>query len=33
YGREGEPCKVCGTGIRNVTLGQRSTFYCPHCQS
>ena len=33
YGREGEPCKVCGTGIRNVTLGQRSTFYCPRCQS
>lgn len=32
YGRAGEACKVCGTKIRVVTLGQRSTFYCPHCQ-
>jgi len=32
YGRDGKPCKVCGTPIRVVTLGQRSTFYCPHCQ-
>ena len=32
YGRAGEPCKVCGTKIRVVTLGQRSTFYCPRCQ-
>lgn len=32
YGRAGEPCKVCGTKIRAVVLGQRSTFYCPRCQ-
>lgn len=32
YGRAGEPCKVCGTPIRVSVLGQRSTFYCPHCQ-
>lgn len=32
YGRAGEPCKVCSTPIRVVTLGQRSTFYCPRCQ-
>jgi len=32
YGREGEPCKVCGTAIRQVVLGQRSTFWCPKCQ-
>ena len=32
YGRGGEPCKVCGTPIRTVRLGQRSTFYCPRCQ-
>jgi formamidopyrimidine-DNA glycosylase len=32
YGRPGQPCKVCGTPIRAVRLGQRSTFYCPHCQ-
>ena len=32
YGRAGEPCLVCGTPIRHLTLGQRSTYYCPHCQ-
>jgi formamidopyrimidine-DNA glycosylase len=32
YGRTGEPCKVCGTAIRQTVLGQRSTFWCPHCQ-
>ncbi|WP_350016540.1 bifunctional DNA-formamidopyrimidine glycosylase/DNA-(apurinic or apyrimidinic site) lyase [Rhodanobacter sp. IGA1.0] len=32
YGRAGEPCRVCNTPIRQVTLGQRSTFWCPHCQ-
>jgi formamidopyrimidine-DNA glycosylase len=32
YGRGGEACKVCGTPIRVITLGQRSTFFCPHCQ-
>jgi len=26
YGREGEPCKVCGTPIRAITLGQRTPF-------
>ncbi|KZC19422.1 MULTISPECIES: bifunctional DNA-formamidopyrimidine glycosylase/DNA-(apurinic or apyrimidinic site) lyase [Rhodanobacter] len=32
YGRAGEPCHVCGTAIRQVVLGQRSTFWCPRCQ-
>lgn len=32
YGREGEPCKRCGTRIRALRQGQRSTFYCPRCQ-
>lgn len=32
YGRAGEPCKVCGQPIRVVTLGQRASFYCAHCQ-
>ena len=32
YGRDGEPCKVCGTKIRAIVQGQRSTFYCPRCQ-
>ena len=32
YGRTGEPCRVCGTPIRQITLGQRSTFWCQVCQ-
>lgn len=32
YGRTGEPCRVCGTPIRTLRQGQRSTFYCPDCQ-
>lgn len=32
YGREGEPCRVCGTTIRQQVIGQRSTFWCPRCQ-
>lgn len=33
YGRAGEPCRVCETPIRQTVLGQRSTFWCPRCQS
>jgi len=32
YGRAGEPCKRCGTPIKQIRQGQRSSFYCPHCQ-
>jgi formamidopyrimidine-DNA glycosylase len=32
YGREGEPCTVCGTPIRKTTVVQRGTHYCPRCQ-
>ncbi len=32
YGRAGEPCKVCATSIRAEVLGQRMTYWCPHCQ-
>ena len=32
YGREGEPCRQCGTPIARQTIGQRSSFYCPQCQ-
>jgi formamidopyrimidine-DNA glycosylase len=32
YGREGEPCKICGTPIKAIVLGQRSTYFCPRCQ-
>lgn len=32
YGRTGQTCKACNTPIKQVKLGQRSTFYCPVCQ-
>jgi formamidopyrimidine-DNA glycosylase len=32
YGRADEPCRVCGTPIKNIRLGQRSTFFCHQCQ-
>lgn len=32
YGREGEPCSVCGTIIQKLTVGQRGTHVCPNCQ-
>ena len=32
YGRAGEACGHCGTTIRRVVQGQRSTFFCPSCQ-
>lgn len=32
YGRAGQPCRVCGTSIRQIMQGQRSTFFCPVCQ-
>jgi formamidopyrimidine-DNA glycosylase len=33
YARGGEPCFACGRPVRQIVLGQRSTFYCPSCQS
>ncbi|WP_042299427.1 bifunctional DNA-formamidopyrimidine glycosylase/DNA-(apurinic or apyrimidinic site) lyase [Paraburkholderia kururiensis] len=32
YDRAGQPCRVCGTPIRQIVQGQRSTYYCPGCQ-
>jgi len=36
YGRKGLPCRRCGRrsarGIRRITLGGRSTYFCPRCQ-
>ncbi|MGZ5201067.1 MAG: zinc finger domain-containing protein, partial [Telluria sp.] len=26
------PCRNCGTPIRQIKQGQRSTFYCVNCQ-
>jgi formamidopyrimidine-DNA glycosylase len=32
YGREGEPCRVCGKPVLQLRQGQRSTFWCGKCQ-
>jgi formamidopyrimidine-DNA glycosylase len=32
YERDGEACRVCATLVRKITQGQRSTYFCPHCQ-
>lgn len=33
YGRHGQPCRHCGDELRLITLGQRASVYCPHCQT
>lgn len=33
YERAGKPCRRCGTAVRTRTQGQRSTYYCPACQT
>jgi formamidopyrimidine-DNA glycosylase len=32
YQRTGEPCLVCGEGIKRVVVAGRSSHYCPQCQ-
>ena len=32
YGREGRPCRRCGTAVVRNVVGGRSTFFCPRCQ-
>jgi formamidopyrimidine-DNA glycosylase len=32
YERAGEPCRRCGTAVRQIVQGQRSTYFCPVCQ-
>ncbi|MCB1866542.1 MAG: bifunctional DNA-formamidopyrimidine glycosylase/DNA-(apurinic or apyrimidinic site) lyase [Chromatiales bacterium] len=32
YDRAGEPCPECGAPIREQRIGQRSSFFCAHCQ-
>ncbi len=32
YERNGLPCRKCRSLIRQLTQGQRSTYYCPTCQ-
>ena len=32
YGREGLPCRACGTPVRREAFMNRSSFSCPRCQ-
>ena len=32
YGHAGEPCPVCGTLLEKITVGGRSSTFCPCCQ-
>jgi len=33
YDRTGQPCRVCRTPIQRIVVAQRSTHFCPNCQS
>lgn len=33
YGHEGEPCPACGTPLRRMVIGGRSSTFCPCCQN
>jgi formamidopyrimidine-DNA glycosylase len=33
YGRDGLPCRRCGTTITKTRVGGRGTWFCPHCQA
>lgn len=32
YGREDQPCPRCGTLIKRIVFGARSSHFCPRCQ-
>lgn len=32
YGRAGEPCPRCKVPVERIVFGNRSAFFCPHCQ-
>jgi len=33
YDKKGQPCPRCGKPITHAVIGQRSTYYCTHCQT
>jgi formamidopyrimidine-DNA glycosylase len=33
YGQTGQPCPHCHTIIQTIKTGQRSSFFCPQCQT
>lgn len=32
YGHSGESCPICGTALAHITVGGRSSVFCPCCQ-
>jgi formamidopyrimidine-DNA glycosylase len=32
YDRQGERCRRCGTSLRSMVLGGRTTVFCAKCQ-
>lgn len=32
FGRDGQPCYICGTEIVKVIVSARRVYYCPNCQ-
>ena len=32
YGRDGHPCPQCQTRLEKISIGQRTSTYCPACQ-
>jgi formamidopyrimidine-DNA glycosylase len=30
--RRGENCRVCKNPLQRIVVGQRGTYFCPHCQ-
>lgn len=30
--RQGLPCPACGRPVKRIVVGQRGTYFCPHCQ-
>ncbi|WP_101926243.1 bifunctional DNA-formamidopyrimidine glycosylase/DNA-(apurinic or apyrimidinic site) lyase [Luteimonas rhizosphaerae] len=32
YGRGGQPCPRCGGALKQASIGQRTTVWCPRCQ-
>lgn len=33
YDRQGQPCRACGAAIKRIVQQQRSTYFCPRCQT
>lgn len=32
YDREAQPCRICAHPVQRIVQGQRSSFFCKHCQ-